>query len=311
MAKNWTITEVANSIKNNDMESMLDFGKRYPITTNLLTAILATATHPFVIAFFNVFPEYITAEKIEKMLKSQIEDGTFGTPSISCSEDIDEDEDADESIDEDIDDNTNAAKEAAKPIKATEKKPKIDEDIKLKTGKELYQMCLDAGYLAKEIRGKSKAELIEMFNKKSSKETTEVTECTPTKPTNKYDGKSAKELYKMCKDAGLDIEQKKTAEYYIEFLEKENDEADEEVDYSKMSAKELYNVCKEKGLKPEQKMPNKYYIGLLEETDEDEGEGDWGEDDEPEEEEVKPTKPGKVEKSTEKPSKSADDEWEI
>lgn len=107
-----------------------------------------------------------------------------------------------------------------------------------------------------------------------------------------YDSKSAKELYNLCEDRGIEAEPKKSKDYYIELL-KENEKSDDddewgddenevENDYSNMSVKELYKLCKERNIDAEPKKNEKYYINLLEEADKahDEWEDDEDSDDE-------------------------------
>lgn len=109
-----------------------------------------------------------------------------------------------------------------------------------------------------------------------------------------YSEMSAKQLYNLCEDRGIEVEPKMKAKYYIEKLEEYDEEHesedddweddDEEIDYSEMSAKELYGLCKERDIECAPKKPAKYYINLLEEYDS--AQEDWGdnEDDDWEEE---------------------------
>lgn len=105
-----------------------------------------------------------------------------------------------------------------------------------------------------------------------------------------YEGKTAKELYLMCKDQGIEVEQKQTADHYIEALTKAKEIEETSSDYSAMSAKDLYKLCKEKGLEPETKQPHQYYIDLLTAEKSDD---EWSEDDD------------------EDGETAEDDEWEI
>lgn len=91
-----------------------------------------------------------------------------------------------------------------------------------------------------------------------------------------YDSMSAKELYNLCEDRGIEAEPKMKPGYYIALLKEydEDNESDDwgddeenENDYSSMSAKELFNLCKERGIEAIPKKNEKYYINLLEEDD--------------------------------------------
>lgn len=93
-----------------------------------------------------------------------------------------------------------------------------------------------------------------------------------------YSGKTAKELYDVCKERGLEVEPRKDKDYYIDTLEADDkassssnndddwgdDWGDEPgPDYSSLTPKELYNLCKEKGINAEPKKDKDYYISIL------------------------------------------------
>lgn len=101
-----------------------------------------------------------------------------------------------------------------------------------------------------------------------------------------YSEMSAKELYSLCEDRGIEAEPKMKQKYYIDLLEKadeESDEApwDEDEDsgskYEGKSAKELYKLCQERDIEAQPKKNEKYYINLLEEDDK--AHDDWDEED--------------------------------
>lgn len=101
-----------------------------------------------------------------------------------------------------------------------------------------------------------------------------------------YSEMTPNQLYKLCKERGIDAEQKKKQKYYINLLQEYDEEnlsddgwpEDEETpDYSKYSARELFKMCRERGIDAEQKKPEKYYIRLLEENNK--AKADWGDDD--------------------------------
>lgn len=101
-----------------------------------------------------------------------------------------------------------------------------------------------------------------------------------------YSEMTAKELYNLCEDRGIEAEPKMKQKYYIDLLEQadeEGDEApwDEEEEsgskYEGKSAKELYKFCKDREIEVEPKKSEKYYINLLEEDDK--AHDDWDEED--------------------------------
>lgn len=104
-----------------------------------------------------------------------------------------------------------------------------------------------------------------------------------------YSEMTAKELYDLCEDRGIEAEPKMKAKYYIDLLEEADEESDsddwgeseeDEVDYSEMSTKELYKLCKDRGIEALPKKNDKYYINLLKENDK--AHDDWEEDEEEE-----------------------------
>ena len=286
MAKNWTVAEVAAVINENGImnENTLDFGRRFPVTTNLVGAAL-TGDKNAVLQMLTALPEYVTMSKLEKAFKTAIEEGT---PIGPVAGDEDEDTDAEDAGD--------------------------DDDLESKTGKELLEIGKELGIPVKAMKGKAMA--IESIRKARAEQGGAMNPPAAADDSEEaeeadYSQLSAKELYKLCKERGIEAEQKKPAKYYIDLLEEADSEEDSEeetvVDYSKMTAKELYGLCKERKIKAEQKKPAKYYIELLEAADEDgeeSGEEEWSEE---EAEEEKPAaKPAKK-----AGKKSEEEEWDI
>lgn len=122
-----------------------------------------------------------------------------------------------------------------------------------------------------------------------------------------YSEMSARELYKLCEDRGIEAEPKMKQKYYIDLLEEydsnkddDDDDWDEEESESKYegkSAKELYKLCQERKIDALPKKSEKYYINLLEENDK--AQDDWDDEDE-DDDELPWTTPGEDD----------DDEWE-
>lgn len=140
---------------------------------------------------------------------------------------------------------------------------------------------------------------------------------------NKYDGMSARELFNLCKERGLEVKPKLSAEEYVKALKaadkeeekKDTDKATDGSAYEGMTAMELFKECKKRGIKVEVKKPAKVYVELLEKNDaenaaEEAEDDDWGDgDDTDSAKEVKndtkkSTKPAKQEEAD-------DDDWDI
>lgn len=141
------------------------------------------------------------------------------------------------------------------------------------------------------------------------------------------EGKTTKELYQMCVDAGIKVPKYgKNKAFYIAALQgdtaedTDGDEADDETEddpYAGKTAKELFELCKKRGIKAAPKKKADVYIELLKKADAAEAEADdddWDDDDEAEEEapkkQTKQKAKAKAKKPTE-PEEDEDDDWDI
>lgn len=139
MAKNYNIGEVVKIVaEGKDFEAIMDIGRRYPLLMNKVTKLVTLAGET-ASDFFSYMPEYLTANKVNKMIKDAVIDG-----------DAEEAEDTEE-----------AEEKPAKKEKATKKEKKAkkveddeeeaddaeDEDNPYsgKTAPELYKECKKRG----------------------------------------------------------------------------------------------------------------------------------------------------------------------
>lgn len=105
-----------------------------------------------------------------------------------------------------------------------------------------------------------------------------------------YESMSPKKLYELCKERDIEVETKKSKEYYIEKLEEDDnlddDWGDEETkqDYESLSPKELYSVCQDRGLDVKTKQNKEYYIKKLQDDDSKSDDG-WDDDEKKKEDE--------------------------
>ena len=291
MAKNYSIAEAVQIIAENaDTASITDLGKRYPLLTNMIARVAVLAGDEFV-AFASYLPEHVSANKVNKAIKDA-ED--------AAEADEDEDVEADDD-EEEVEEEApkKPAKKAEKPEKkAPAKKAKKEEpedddeedgdssDYDNMSNKELWGLLGEVGGRKKcreEFGDTKTADMIKYFKKyyPNGVDAEQPEEAEEEPETDEYTGKSAVELYKMCKTRKIKAEQKKPAKYYIELLKK----ADAEAAKSKKKA-----------------------------DDDDE---EW--DDDEAEEEPAPKKQKKEAKAEKKPAKKAakeeteddDDDWEI
>lgn len=133
MAKNYNIGEVVKIVaEGKDFEAIMDIGRRYPLLMNKVTKLVTLAGET-ASDFFSYMPEYLTANKVNKMIKDAVID--------EDAEEVEETEEAEE-----------------KPVKKEKKakktkKEEVEEDdaedednpYSGKTAPELYKECKKRG----------------------------------------------------------------------------------------------------------------------------------------------------------------------
>jgi len=178
MAKNWKVGEAVEAIKSGNREDIQNIGKRFPIF-----AVLAGQTNEAGVEILKALPEYITARKIEGVLKGDIQE----------TEDTEETE----------------AEEDEKPVKAA-KAPKA-EKVAEKSAKELFDECKKRG-----LKPESKRELqyyeglITKDDARKAKEAKEATkvkkvEAAPVKETKKAKAEKPAKKAEEAEDEDWDV----------------------------------------------------------------------------------------------------------
>ncbi len=208
MAKNYSFGEACRIITaGTDFEAIADIGRRYPILLQKVATVAAKAGADFV-DLMSFMPDYLTANKINSVIKSAIADG-------------DEADDANETAEavHDADDETEASDEVAST------------DYESMSAKEMWELLGKAGK-RKLAKSTKKADLIEAckkaFGEGAAEDTDDVEDEADTDTAeNPYEGKSAMELFKMCKKRGIKAAAKKPAKFYADLLVKADASADE------------------------------------------------------------------------------------
>lgn len=194
MAKNYTLTEaIITAHENGDMEALADLGRRYPLLMAKVQRLVAKAGEEAV-DLAQYFPEYLSANKVNKAIKD-------GAPESDAE---DEDEDGEES---------KYASMSSRDLwnllgKLNARKACEKEFGDLKKGSMVK-------YLEKYGEGGAPAD----DDEDDAEEENEG-----------YEGKSAVELYKLCKSRKIKAEPKKPAKYYIDLLKKADAAAEEAED---------------------------------------------------------------------------------
>lgn len=233
MARNWSAYEAAVEIYGENKENIAEIGSRFP----LFARTIAILNNDYVLDILKAIPK-VTARVVETGLKE-----------MEAEVDTDTDDVADEA-----------------PVKTKKDKTEPQEDdaesettYESMTSKELYALCCKRGISSK-CKSRSKDALIELLNKFDNGELEDepkVKAGKKTKPTAKkvepveedtedddwedeeeeekdqYAGKTAKELFTMCKERGLKTKPRQSAESYAKLLKADDmasDSDDEEDD---------------------------------------------------------------------------------
>lgn len=280
MAKNYTIAEAVQIItENGDNEALMDLGKRYPLLTQKIARVAVKAGEDFV-DLMSFMPEYLSANKVNSAIKKM----------------LDEAPDADEDVEDDEDEaEEKPAKKAAKKAK---KVADDDEDDDVEEGSsydydsmnnaKMYKLLGELGK-RKDCKEKfgdlshdSMLKYLKKYGPKSDATGEADDEDDVEESGDEYDGKSAVELYKLCKQRKIKAEQKKPAKYYIGLLKKVDEEAATEAEVDDVEEDEEWDDDEEETPKkstkkaPVKKAPAK---GKAKKAESEEADDDDADDD--------------------------------
>lgn len=198
MATNFSIADAARIItEGKDTEAIVEIGRRFPVLAVKLAKVGTKAGEDF-IDFMNLFPEYITANKINTVLKKSLEDGGSAD-------------------DEDVEDTSEDATEETE-----------DDGLDDMSASEIWEEMKKRG-LDKTVKSKKKGDRIAAIREydanggEAAAEEDDVEE-----DSNPYAGKNAMELFKECKKRGIKAAPKKKAEFYVDLLMKDDEKSAEE-----------------------------------------------------------------------------------
>lgn len=230
MAKNYTIAEAVQIIaENGDNEALIDLGKRYPLLTQKIARVAVKAGEDFV-DLMSFMPEYLSANKVNSAIKKMLDEAP------DADDDVEDDGDEDEAEEK-------PAKKAGKkaPAKKAKKAADEDEDDDVEEGgsydydsmnnAKMYKLLGELGK-RKDCKEKfgdlshdSMLKYLKKYGPKSDATGEADDEDDVEESGDEYEGKSAVELYKLCKQRKIKAEQKKPAKYYIGLLKKADEEA--------------------------------------------------------------------------------------
>lgn len=227
MAKNYTIAEAVQIIaENGDNEALMDLGKRYPLLTQKIARVAVKAGEDFV-DLMSFMPEYLSANKVNSAIKKMLDEAP------------DADEDAEDDGAEDEAEEKPAKKAPANKTKKAADDDEEDDDVE-EAGSYDYDSMNNAkmykllGELGKrkdckekfgDLSHNSMLKYLKKYGPKSDATGEADDEDDAEESGDEYEGKSAVELYKLCKQRKIKAEQKKPAKYYIGLLKKADEEA--------------------------------------------------------------------------------------
>ena len=216
MATNYTFSQVCNIInEGKNTEALIDIGRRYPLLVCAVSKVTALAGDSFV-ELMSYLPDHLTANKVYTAMKAD------------ANTDI-----ATEDTGDDATEEPKAPKKGKKVIIDAEKVPTDDtdeKDYKSMSGKELWDLLGKADKrkdCKEKMGGTNKKQMVEYITKYGLGDTTteeaenEETEAEET-TTNPYDGMTAPELFKECKNRGIKAAPKQKAKVYVDLLLKDD-----------------------------------------------------------------------------------------
>lgn len=181
MAKNWKVGEAVQAIQAGNKEDILDIGRRFPLFANLAAQVNEAG-----VSLLNCVPDYCTARKIESVLKGDVQE----------TEDEGTEEEAVETPAPKKAEKKAAPKKAAKKDEAEEDE-EDDDSLESKSGKELFEMCKEAGLKVKPKQDKSVyIEALKSANEEEDDWDEEEEEEKPKKSEKKAEKKAPKKAAK-------------------------------------------------------------------------------------------------------------------
>ena len=204
MATNWNAYEAAKELYGNNVENIQDIGSRFPLFSRAVMAI----NDENLLDILGAIPK-VTARVMETGLKAVADGSGEAEP---------EEE---------------PKKEEKKAAKKDEDEEEEEEDYESMKAADLYKLCCKRG-LSSKCKERNKPYLIkvlkgEVGNEEPEPEDEEDDWADEAEEKDPYEGKTAKELFKMCKDRGVKAKPKMKAADYVKLL-KAADEADESED---------------------------------------------------------------------------------
>ena len=223
MAKNWMAWEAAKALYGDNKEEIAEVASRYP----LFARTVCMENSEYLLDILKALPK-VTARVVETGLK-ELE----GEPEVEETEEEAQDKNEEKEVNKEKE-KAPKGKAKAKQEEEPEEEEAEDEDEKdygSMTSKELYALCCKRG-LSSKCKKRDKASLIAVLKAADGAGEDEESDDDwgdEEETKDPYAGKTAKELYMMCKQRGIKAAPKKDAAEYAKLLKKA-DEAEQEED---------------------------------------------------------------------------------
>ena len=219
MAVNWSAYEAAKELYGNNVENIQDIGSRFPLFSRAVMQV----NDGGLLDILGAIPK-VTARVVETGLKA-LADGE------------EPEEEVKETKEEKKTEKKAATKKSTKKAEPEEDEEEEEKDYEEMTAKALYALCCKRGISSK-CKERNKAYLIKVLKEADGEvaEDAEDENWDDEETTDPYEGKGAKELYKMCVDRGIKAKPKMKATDYVKLLKKadeaetEEDDADDDDD---------------------------------------------------------------------------------
>lgn len=215
MATNWSAYEACKEIYGTNRDNIAEIGNRYP----LLARTVAMANSEYLLDILKALPK-VTARVLETGLK-EMEDDAEVVEEVPAKKEAATKAKA-----------KNTTKSKAVEDEEEEDLDDVEDDYESMTAQALYKLCCKRG-ISSQCKQRNKAFLISVLKKNDGAGEVEDEWEDEEESEDPYEGKTAKELFKMCSDRGIKTKPKLTAAKYAELLKKadaESDSDDEEED---------------------------------------------------------------------------------
>lgn len=234
MAKNWSAYEAAKEIYGNNRENIAEIGSRFP----LFARTVALANSDYLLDILKALPAKVTARVVETGLKEmETEEPEMEIPQEEAPKKGKAKKQEDEWSDDEEEESTYESM-TAKDLYALCCKRGISSMCKSRKKDELIKLLekLDNGEI-EPSKGKGKVKEEEKITSKKAVKKEEPVEEEDDdwgeddeEETDPYVGKTAMELFKMCKERGLKVKPKQKPDVYADMLKADDAKGEEDTE---------------------------------------------------------------------------------